>query len=282
MKGWGTMTLSWWARCRLTGALLAAAGCATSASAPSSPVHDAGGDLVRGLPARHISRAPAEPDLLARRISRAPAEPDVLARRELVTAVPLELPVPMAGLFTRTGRGVGYYWIGYTAANVGAGELRDAGAGDGFSFGLGLKFSESSRAFFEVAFEKSVNHSYPTPTNPPANPVFFQTGSHERLLIGGRSIATPRVRMTQKHPRPYLSYGLSTSSFRVERVAAAGGDYTTGALGLYAGLGTELPFGESASFSFDIKYHVWNDTDSTGTEGMFATVAFAILGLARF
>ncbi len=183
----------------------------------------------------------------------------------------------MAGLFTRTGRGVGYYWIGYTAANFGSGELRDAGAGDGFSFGVGLKFSESSRAFFEIAFERSVNHSYPSVSVP----VFFQTGIHERLLIGGRSIAAPRVRMTKKHPSPYLSYGLSTNSFRVSRAPPAV-DYSTGALGLYAGLGAELPFSDKASLSFDIKYHVWNDVDSLGTDGTFATVAISILGLARF
>ncbi|MHC4252848.1 MAG: outer membrane protein [Planctomycetota bacterium] len=179
----------------------------------------------------------------------------------------------------RRNRVAGYYWIGYTPADFGAGDLSDLGSGDGFTCGLGLTFSEAGRAFLEIAFEKTVNHSYaPILGTGSATP---QTGHHERLLLGGRTTATAMARM-EKQPRPYLSYGVSNNKYRVDVASGSGSSYEATGFGAYLGLGVEYPFAQKMSFSFDTRYHMWTDTDTNGLDGKFASVAMSLLWVGRF
>jgi hypothetical protein len=182
--------------------------------------------------------------------------------------------IPAAG---RRNRVAGYYWVGYTPADFGTGDLRSFGSGDGFTFGLGLAFGEAGRTFLEIAFEKTVNHSY-APLLELATPA-TNTGNLQRLLIGGRTTATAIARM-ERQPRPYISYGFANNECYVD--VASGSSYKTSGLGGYVGLGVEYPLAQKMSFSFDSRYHVWSDTDSDGVDGTFSNVAVSLLWLGRF
>lgn len=176
----------------------------------------------------------------------------------------------------RRNRVAGYYWVGYTPVEFGTGDLSDLGGGDGFTFGVGLSFSESGRSFLEIAFEKTVNHSYAPFL---AAGTGSQTGHHERMLIGGRSSGTAASHKGRQ-PRPYLSYGVANNKFRVD--VAAGGSYEATGFGLYVGVGLEFPLAQKTAFSFDTRYHTWAATDTNGLSGQFSSLGMSLLWISRF
>ena len=106
-----------------------------------------------------------------------------------------------------------------------------------------------------------------------------QTGHHERLTIGGRTTATAVARM-ELQPRPYMSYGLSNNTYRVD--IDGGGTYKAGGMGVFVGVGVEFPMAQKTSFSLDTRYHTWGDTDSTGVAGQFTSIAISLLYVGRF
>ncbi len=232
------------------GVLVAAAGCGVTALVPSVPSGtpaDVILDIRQAAPAASVADAP-----------------------EVATVT---RSIAAAG---RRNRVAGYYWVGYTPVDFGVGDLRDLGSGDGFTFGLGLTFSEAGRSFLEVAFEKTINHSIgqflvlPTPA--------LHTGHHERTLFGARTTATAVARM-EKQPRPYLSYGVSNNKYRVDDTD---GGYEATGLGYYVGLGVEYPFAKKTSFSFDTRYHSWSALDTNLVNGRFASLAMSLLWVGRF
>lgn len=229
--------------------LLAAVGCATGASVPSSVEYAPAAARVRPRPA-NVDYAPAI----------------------LGVAGPV-LGAGGARTYLPQRRGIGYYWIGYIPADFGVEDLRDVDAGDGFSFGIGLAFTES-RVRYELGYEKTVNHEYLFPDDPYSH----QTGYHSRLFAGVRSGAVPAA-ATDRKPSPYASLGLSSTLFGIDRIVA---EYRTQGFGFYAGIGAELPYGERTSVSFDLKYHAWRDRDSILGEEYYTTAAFSILWLNRF
>ena len=226
--------------CLALGVLVAAGGCGVTALAPSIP-----SDAVLG--------------------GRVTGAPDVTTVARSVAA---------AG---RRNRIAGYYWIGYTPADFGTGDLRDLGSGNGFTYGMGLTFNDAARVFLEIAFEKTVDHAYGP--NIAGGGSVQQTGHHERALLGGRTTAAAMARM-QRQPRPYATYGVSNNLYRVDQ--ASGSSYDATGLGLYFGLGVEFPFSQKMSMSFDTRYHTWSATDSGGLDGQFSCLAMSLLWVGRF
>jgi hypothetical protein len=165
-------------------------------------------------------------------------------------------------------RGVGYFWIGVIPVDFGLGDLNEVGSGDGFSFGVGLKFTETWRGAVEIAFEKTVNHEVLFDDDPYA----AQTGYHERVFAGFRFGATS-TRMEKRQPLPYLTAGVSDTHLAIER--STGSDFEAKGFGFYAGLGVELPYADRGSLGFDAKYHTWSGES-------FAAATFAVLWLSRF
>ncbi len=229
--------------------LVATAGCGATALTPSVPSGTPGGVALEG---------------------------QVLQAPETATVT---RSIAAAG---RRNRVAGYYWVGYTPADFGTGDLREFGTGDGFTCGLGLAFGEAGRAFLEIAFEKTVNHPY-APLLAQDTPA-TNAGHSERVLLGGRTTATAVARM-QGQPRPYVSYGVASNTARVDVAdpATTGSPpYQAKGLGGYVGLGVEYPFTQKMSFSFDTRYHVWGGTDSAGLDGTFSSVALSLLWMGRF
>lgn len=222
-------------------ALLTTAGCGMIASAPSS---------LESAPADGRARA------LEAAADGTPEIADVARPMLAVTYLP------------QRRRGIGYFWIGVVPIDIGLAELNHVGAGDGFSFGVGLKFTETWRGSVEVAFEKTVNHEFLFDDQPYAD----QTGYRERVLAGFRIGATS-TRMEKRQPLPYLTAGVSDTHFAVERIGLA--DYEANGFGFYAGFGVELPYADRGSFGFDAKYHTWSGE-------RFAAATFAVLWLSRF
>jgi hypothetical protein len=194
----------------------------------------------------------------------APATAD---RLRGTSAAPDCVRVPGAALgLSRTGGGRGYVWVGYTVADIGQDGLNKFGRGDGFSFGGGFKLGEAGHTFFEFAWERSLKHD--------VDPAITTTAKafHERMLVGLRTTTTPRARL-QNQPRPYVSYGLGSNTMRVNY---SGGSYFPNGVGTYFGLGCEFPSEGRGSFSFDTKFHFWEDADPN------STLAFSLLWINRF
>jgi len=227
--------------CLALGVLVAAGGCGVTALAPSIP-----SDTV-----------------LDRRVTGAP---------DLTTVTS---SVAAAG---RRNRIAGYYWVGYTPADFGTGDLRDLGSGSGFSYGIGLTFNDAARAFLEIAFEKTVDHTYGP--NIAAGGATQPTGHHERALLGGRTTAAAMARL-QRQPRPYATYGVSNNLYKVDSIDPTKFYDATG-LGFYFGLGVEFPFSQKMSMNFDTRYHTWSATDTNGLDGQFSSLAMSLLWVGRF
>lgn len=226
-------------------ALLTTAGCGMIASAPSS---------LESAPA--VGTIPTRARALEATADGTPEIADVARPMLAVTYLP------------QRRRGVGYFWIGVVPVDLGMAELNHVGAGDGFSFGVGLKFTETWRGSVEIAFEKTVNHEFLFPDDPYAD----QAGYRERVLAGFRFGATS-TRMEKRQPLPYLTAGVSDTHFAVERRLSS--DYEANGFGFYAGFGVELPYADRGSFGFDAKYHSWSGE-------RFAAATFAVLWLGRF
>lgn len=183
---------------------------------------------------------------------------------ELTDAAPDCVRVPGAVLgLSRTGGGRGYVWVGYTVADIGQDSLSKFGRGDGFSFGGGFKLGEAAHTFFEFAWEKSLKHEVDPAITTTTNAI------HERQLFGLRTTTTPRARL-QNQPRPYVSYGLGYNIMKVQGGGAGG-------VGTYFGFGCEFPSEGRGSFSFDTKFHSWEDDKET-----WSTLAFSLLWMNRF
>jgi len=225
--------------CLALGVLVAAGGCGVTALAPSIPSDTVLDGRVTGAP-------------------------DLTTVARSVTA---------AG---RRNRIAGYYWIGYTPADFGAGDLRELGSGNGFTYGMGLTFNDAARAFLEIAFEKTVEHTFGPSIA--AGGATQPTGHHERALLGGRTTAAAMARL-QRQPRPYATYGVSNNLYRVDD---SSGSYEATGFGFYFGLGVEFPFSQKMSMSFDTRYHTWSDTDSNGLDGQFSCLAMSLLWVGRF
>ena len=184
--------------------------------------------------------------------------------------------------FSRIGGGRGYFWVGYTASDVGQQELNTIGSGDGFSFGTGFKLSDAGHTFVEFAYERSLKHSFH-----PNDVVFSDTdtvaeqGIHERTLIGLRTATAARAR-EETQPRPYISYGIGYNNVSVnyQDLGGAAQSYFVNGLGLYVGLGCEFPSEGRGSFGFDAKFHTWEDTKET--PGTYGSLAYSLLWINRF
>jgi len=230
-------------------ALLMTAGCGMMASAPSS-----------------LESAPADVRATA-------AEADSDGTPEMADVA---RPMLAVTYLPQRRRGVGYFWIGVVPVDFGMGDLNEVGSGDGFSFGVGLKFTETWRGAVEIAFEKTVNHEFVFPDDPSSS----QKGYRERVLAGFRLGATS-TRMEKRQPLPYITVGVSDTHFAVERAvdpnpALLPGDrYEANGFGFYAGLGVELPYADRGSLGFDAKYHTWSGE-------RVAAATFAVLWLCRF
>ena len=174
--------------------------------------------------------------------------------------------------FSRMGGNRGYFWVGYTAAGVGQGDLEEVGGGDGFTFGAGFKLSDASHTFLEFALEKTLKHSVDPEITPDSQ------GIHERTLVGLRTTTAARARL-QNQPRPYVSYGMAYNNVCV-RYGTPATSYIMNGVGCYLGLGCEFPSEGQASFSFDAKAHTWNDDH--GNEGTYGALTYALLWFRRF
>jgi hypothetical protein len=177
----------------------------------------------------------------------------------------------------RRNRVAGYYWVGFTPVDFGSGDLSEFGSGEGFTCGVGLSLGEAGRSFLEISFEKGVDHSYAPAV---ASGGTLLSGSHKRLLIGGRSSGTAVARQG-KQPRPYVSYGVANSTYRVDD-ASDGVSYRVTGFGVYVGLGLEFPLAHKSSFCFDTRYHAWAATDSNDLDGQFSSIGISLLWLGRF
>jgi hypothetical protein len=179
-----------------------------------------------------------------------------------------------AAVMAISARGIGYFAVGYDVAAVGSHGLDLAGSGSGFSLGAGFKFGESPRHFLEVSTARTLMHDVPTQLTGGAR----TTGYYQRWLFGARSAATPQARM-ENQPRAYLTYGLSSNTFRVKY--SAGSEYLANGVGFYLGLGAEFPTSKKASVAFDTKYMYWEDGDAPNP-GEFAELVYSLVWMSRF
>jgi hypothetical protein len=188
-------------------------------------------------------------------------------------AAPDCVRVPEVALgFSQMGGGRGYFWLGYTASDVGQQDLNGVGRGDGFTFGAGFKLSEASHTYVELAMEKSLKHDV-DPSITLESDAF-----HERSLIGFRTATAARARL-QNQPTPYVTYGMGYNNVRVDYAA---GSHYMNAVGYYIGLGVEFPSEGQGSFSFDSKFHMWKDEYYYGEVKDFASLAFSLLWMRIF
>ena len=259
------------------GILLAAAGCGRmgdmmGARAPfgSRDGRQAGAVDLAGADNVVVPTAPGRADNVV--VPTAPGRADNV----VVPTAPDCVRIPEASVgFSRMSRGRGYFWIGYTAVDVGVQDLSGFGGGDGFTFGTGFRLSESSRTYIELILEKSLKHEMDPSITPDAK------GYHERTLFGLRTATAPRARM-QNQPRPYVSYGVGYNTANVTYESGAGPvGYRMSAQGYYLGLGVELPSEGRGSLGFDMKFHTWN-REPDPNQGEYASVAFALLWMNRF
>ena len=206
------------------------------------------------------------------------------AVREQADAAPDCARIPEAALgFTRMGGGRGYFWLGYTTADVGQEDLNKVGRGEGFTLGGGFKLSEAAHTFLEFAYERSLKHRVDPQITTESKAI------HERSLAGFRTTTAPRARM-QNQPRPYISYGIGYNFVNVKYDAGTGtvGFFMNGS-GYYVGFGCEFPSEGLSSFSFDAKFHTWIDEYPPeqplalfGDEATFGSLSFALLWMNRF
>ncbi len=215
-----------------------------------------------------------------------------LARAE-ADAAPDFVRIPEATLgFSRMGAGRGYFWVGYTAADIGQEDMNRVGAGDGFSLGTGFRLTDAGHTYVEFAWEKSLKHAMDPAVVVTSDATIAERGTHERSLLGLRTSTAARAREPNQ-PRPYVSYGIGYNHMVVRldadpTPAVFNTSYIMNGIGYYFGLGCEFPFEGRGGLSVDAKFHTWVDANPpaplsyTVDEATFGSVAFSLFWMNRF
>lgn len=168
----------------------------------------------------------------------------------------------------------GFLWVGYNMFTNESGDLSLYDAGDGSGFGLGFGNGEDVKNFFELAYEKSVNHQILD-----AGGNVIGDVEHERAYLGRRRYILP-VAGRAGRLGPFLSLGLFISSMVN---SGPGGTPETDlntiqGFGLYFGTGIEVYLGGSNDFSLSLDmrgaYWTWEGSPfGTGRQGTVAATA---------
>jgi hypothetical protein len=170
----------------------------------------------------------------------------------------------------------GIVWVGSNGSTAESGVLSMFDSGFGTTVGLAFGDGQNVKRFLEVVYTKSENHEVINAVSGAVD----ASARHERVHVGTRRYIFP-VAGRKGRIAPFISGGLawhelsSNSAVTVNQSNGQPASVTdaTG-MGIYAGTGLELYFGEQASLSLDVRGSYWNwegQPEGTGDGGTLGT-----------